>query len=410
VTDHLDRLRALSRNGETTSELARGTTPVLVVSASAGPDAGAEALEPLFEALRRRCSREQVRALGLDRGYRLEDAEALVAGVPERLDAPSVKDWLLRRLATGTQLEVVRAGRLTLASVIAPRFGRPPSLARYERDDDGRVRVEAFELHVVEHCNLRCANCCNMSPLVGRRVLQASDVERICRRLAPALVADVVKIMGGEPLLHPDIVSVLGALRASGIGKRVRLFTNGLLLNSVPEAFWDALEDLTISNYSSAPLKPGILELARERARRHGFVLNVKPVGEFSQVLSPRFERDSERTRATFNGCWLRHRCLVARRGRFFMCTRAAYADEFLHSVEHEPPPDGMVLDRSEDGIAIDAPDLAARIERYLNREQPLGACRYCFGGDGRTEAHYQLTRDEVRRGVISRALRLSET
>jgi hypothetical protein len=180
----------------------------------------------------------------------------------------------------------------------------------------------------------------------------------------------------------------------------VRLFTNGLRLHAMPDAFWEALDELTISTYASAPVKPAILAMARERARRHDFVLNVKPVDEFSQVLSPRYQADP---RETFARCWLRHRCLVVRDRRFYTCTRAAYAGDFLARVGHEPSP--APLDRTGDGIAIDAADFGAELEAYLNRSVPLAACHYCFGGDGATETHYQLTRDEVRAGVLSRQL-----
>jgi hypothetical protein len=325
--------------------------------------------------------------------------------VPVSCDGPRLAAWLERRIGHAVHV-IARTGPIALAAAFAGRVGQSPERVRYARGADGRVRVEAFELHVAEHCNLKCANCCNMSPLVTEKLLTVAEVESFVARMAGVLVADVVKIMGGEPLLHPELPAVLRVLRASGIGDRVRLFTNGLLLPAMPEAFWEALDELTISNYTSAPVKPAVLAMVRERARRHDFVLNVKPVGEFTQVLSPRFQRDDAVTQRTFERCWLRHRCLVVRDKRFYMCTRAAYADDFLHRVAHEAPP--APLDRSGDGIAIDAPDLAAALESYLNREQPLGACRYCFGGDGASEPHYQLTRSEVREGVLSRRLRLA--
>ena len=337
-----------------------------------------------------------MRQLGRDAGYRLEDlVDVAIAG-----DA-RVAAWLERRL--GRRVEIVDGATPALAAVFAARIGRAPERARYQRGDDGRVRVEAFEFHVTEHCNLRCANCCNMSPLVDERTLAITDFEPLVRQLAGSVVADVVKIMGGEPLLHPDITSVVRVLRASGIGDRVRLFTNGLRLHAMADSFWESLDELTISTYTSAPVKPAVLAMARERARRHDIVLNIKPVDEFSQVLSPRYASDDTAVAETYRRCWLRHRCMVVRDRRFYTCTRAAYAGEFLTRAQHEPSPEP--LDRSGDGISIDQPDFAAALEAYLGRELPLAACRYCFGGDGPTEPHYQLTRAEVGSGVLSRKL-----
>jgi hypothetical protein len=400
-------VEASARNGAPVCEFPDGDSRFLYVCV-VQPESGnpIEVLEDLLQQARGLSARTRVRSLGEDRGYRLEDATAVVIGHPATLDPVPLEAWMRRRLASGTSLKCLsREGPLALAMAISDRVGCAPGRTRYDRGPDGRVRVEAFELHVAEHCNLRCANCCNMSPLVARHFLSIAEVKTICSRMAGAVVADVLKIMGGEPLLHPEIAAIIEVLRSSGLGDRVRLFTNGLLLPSMPDAFWEALDEMTISNYSSAPLKPRVLQMARDRSRRHGFVLNVKPVNEFSQVLSPRFESDDGKTRKTFARCWLKHRCLVVRQGRFYMCTRAAYADDFLHHVAHQEPPAGTTLDRSGDGISIDDPDLPGRIEAYMNREEPLGACRYCFGGDGEVEPHYQLTRDDVARGVLSRAL-----
>jgi organic radical activating enzyme len=364
--------------------------------------------EALLVGLRERSARPAVRALGRDVGYRIEDLARAVVAVPGddgAWPAARVAAWLARRL--GHPVDAIgvieRPGPLALAVELGARVGRSPQRVRYAPGADGRVRVEAFELHVAEHCNLRCANCCNMSPLVAERLLGVDEVAAFTRRMATVLVADVVKIMGGEPLLHPELPAILRVLRASGIGERVRLFTNGLLLAGMPDAFWEALDELTISNYASAPVKPAVLAMVRARANRHDFVLNVKPVDEFTQVLSPRYQADAARVQETYDRCWLRHRCLVVRQRRFYMCTRAAYADDFLHRVAHEAPPEP--LDRAGDGIAIDDPELGSALAAYLERSEPLGACRYCFGGDGETEPHYQLTRAEVDRGVLSRRL-----
>jgi len=356
--------------------------------------------ETLLSALREHSSRSALRALGRDEGYRIEDLTAIAVAMSNERDAHRLATWLARRVGHDVEPHA-HAGAPSLAADFAGRIGGSPARARYTRDAEGRVEVEAFEVHVAEHCNLRCANCCNMSPLVADKILSLQALDAILSRVATAVRADVLKIMGGEPLLHPQIATVVRMLRASGIGKRVRLFTNGLLLARMDESFWSSLDEMTISSYASAPVKPLILELAREKSRAHDFVLNVKRVDEFTQVLSPQFERDDAAVASTFERCWLRHRCLVARNERFYMCTRAAYADDFVARAAHEPAP----LDRSRDGVSLDESDLAGAIERYMNRDTPLGACRYCFGGDGAVEPHYQLTRDEVASGKLSRRL-----
>ena len=397
------RTELLAARGEASSRIEeepKRTLSLAVVAEGASTD---ESLSQAFESLRFGCARDQVRAAhGLDVGFRLEDCLAVSAGVPHGVEKTAVRAWLARRMPDAASVTVVTSKQLTLAAVL---LASDPKATTYERQRDGRVRVQAFELHVTEHCNLRCANCCNMSPLVARRSHTVQEIAALCERMARVLVADVFKIMGGEPLLHPDVAGVLRAVRASGIGDRVRLFTNGLRLGRVPDEFWEALDELTISSYSSAPVRPAIMDMARERALRHGFVLNIKQVTEFSHVLSPAYIEDDQVVQRTYDNCWLRHRCLIVRGGKFYMCTRAAYAADFSERALHTPPPPDWHEERENDGIDLDAPELETKLEAYLNRTEPLAACRFCFGGDGATETHYQLTGEETRRGVLSRKL-----
>lgn len=265
----------------------------------------------------------------------------------------------------------------------------------------GRLHVEAFELHVVEHCNLRCAHCCNMSPYLDARVLSVDDVARQCTKMAQHLAVDVFKIMGGEPLLHPDITGVLRAIRQSRISNVIRLFTNGLLLRAMDDDFWRALDQLTISSYSSAPVKPELLDEYTDKARRFDVIVNVKPVDSFSQVMAGGRRDDDAAVQATYDACWLRDRCLIVRDGRFFKCTRAAYFAEYQARIavdNRHPDPRAAV---EKDGLPVDAPELDMQLAGYMNSPAPLEACRYCLGSSGPLVPHTQLTKKMIAAGQL---------
>ncbi|MDC0716609.1 radical SAM protein [Nannocystis bainbridge] len=364
-------------------------------------DRGELALERLLAALRHATSQAELTAHGVAGAYRVEDLLAVEAAVADD-DGPRLERWLRRRLAKETAVHVrPRDGRARARASFVRRGERPTSQRKLYARSDGKIRVEAFELHVVEHCNLRCAHCCNMSPYLGEHTQSVADIEAICRTMAAQLQVDVFKIMGGEPLLHPDITGVLHAIRRSGISDTVRLFTNGLRLHAMDDGFWEALDELTISHYASAPVRPAHLAAAREKARAFDVVLNVKPVGEFSEVMRAEREHDDAALRATYERCWLRHRCLVVRRGKFYMCTRAAYAEEFHRDIAHGAHPDDREAARAGDGVPLDAPDLGAALLAYLNRVEPLVSCRFCHGGDGPVAAHSQLSGADVRAGRL---------
>jgi hypothetical protein len=365
-------------------------------------EGGVPGLERLFAALRGASAQRDLAAHGLGVGFRVEDLLEIEAAVPGEEEAAVGERWLRRRVPRETAVRT-RAGaeHREVRATFVRRGSLPTSQrVRYERTG-GRMRVEAFELHVVEHCNLRCAHCCNMSPYLAERTLGVAQIASMCRVMAAHLEVDAFKIMGGEPLLHPDLVGVLEAIRRSEISERVRLFTNGLLLHTMRDDFWRALDELTISNYTSAPVKPALLDAAREKARAFGVVLNIKPVAEFSEVMRAEREDDAQAVRRTYAGCWLRHRCLVVRGGKFFMCTRAAYAEEFHRDLLHGAHPEDRALAIEGDGVPVDTPDLGAALLAYMNRAEPLASCRFCHGGAGPLVPHAQLSRADMREGRL---------
>jgi len=355
--------------------------------------------------LRKLSSEALLLPAGMGEGFRLEDLLCIVWHGP-RAHHLEAERWWRRRLPPETRVETVEAKSVSLHAVFAER-GQVETSQRvtYARDParGHRVRVEAFELHVTEHCNLRCAHCCNTSPYLPEKTLSPESIRETLETMAGVLHADVFKIMGGEPLLHPRITEVLHAVRESGVADVVRLFTNGLLLSKMDDDFWRALDHLTVSSYTSAPVRPEHLARIEDKAREFDVVLNVKPVSSFSEVMHDARRHDDDAVKKTWDSCWLRHRCLVARDGRFYICTRAAYLPDLHARVQLVEPYEDPQARRLEDSVGLDDPNLGEAVLALLNRKEPLHSCRFCLGGDGPREPHTQLTRDDVRHGRLRR-------
>ncbi len=360
-----------------------------------------DVLSRAFAAIRAVSARENVARLGRDQGYRIEDAVRVEASGLDAAHVARATTWLSRRLPPGASVSCScdpPGGPLSLRARMAPRA--PEETRSYAVSDEGRVAVESVELHVVEHCNLRCAQCCNVSPYLPERSMSVAEVRATCERLRDVVRPDVLKIMGGEPLLHPDVGGVLRAVRESGVAPRIRLFTNGLLLRTLDDDAFSALDELTVSSYASAPLRAEIVAETEERARRFDVVLNVKPVDTFSTVLS-RAARSPAEAQAAYDACWLRHRCLVVRHGVFYQCTRAAYHADYHARVDvEERDADAEATQRSQ-GIPLDAADFAARLAVYLGSSDTLASCTHCYGSSGPLAPHVQLRKRDVKDGRL---------
>lgn len=267
----------------------------------------------------------------------------------------------------------------------AHRF--PPPLEHHYPVTGGRVHTRSLEAHVVDHCNLTCAECCSLSPLLPHRFTSPEALARDLELAASVLAPRVFKLVGGEPLLHPELVELLRVVRAARIAQEVTLTTNGLRLDRMPDAFWEGLDALTISLYPTPALPSALVAEVEAKARRFGVRLNWKQQDRFVRMSLPRPRDDETETARIYARCWLRERCHLVHDGRFYTCTRPMHLGSLL----------GPAAGLDDDGLPLSGCDPEALVA-YLRRETPLRACVHCAGGDAPTEPHRLLRGPELRR------------
>jgi cyclic pyranopterin phosphate synthase len=247
---------------------------------------------------------------------------------------------------------------------------------------DGRIATWSLEVHVVDHCNLRCAGCCTLSPHLPPRHVDVAALERDLAAAARVLRPALLKLTGGEPLLHPDVARLAAVARASGVAREVSLTTNGLLVPGAPDALFASLDRLTVSRYPSAPLPARTQAVLEERCRRFGVRLTVKDMPRFQQ-LDLETPGDPAHARGVFATCWLRHRCHLLHEGRFYACTRPP----------HLAARWGRPALAHGDGVDLHGPgDVGKVVLDYLESVEPLGSCSLCQGSRGGWADHRQLS------------------
>jgi len=98
-------------------------------------------------------------------------------------------------------------------------------------DPFGRM-VEYLRISITDRCNLRCAYCL---PARGVQWQARSDLLSIAEfvrvaEAATALGIRRIRLTGGEPLVRPDVVDLVGALARLPNIEEISLTTNGMLL------------------------------------------------------------------------------------------------------------------------------------------------------------------------------------
>jgi MoaA/NifB/PqqE/SkfB family radical SAM enzyme len=114
---------------------------------------------------------------------------------------------------------------------------------------------------LTHRCNLRCLGCPYHSPYVKATSsdhCSISDIplriiEELCKELKTMNTDTLVLSGGGEPLLHPDILKLVAAVKTSGF--YTILFTNGTLLErNLIQTFMDLkLDVIRISLWATSP-------------------------------------------------------------------------------------------------------------------------------------------------------------
>lgn len=277
------------------------------------------------------------------------------------------------------------------------------------RMEAGKIRTHAIEFAAAEHCNLRCSGCSHMSPFMSSRLATEDEFAQDFSRLATAMFADEVRIVGGEPTLNPRIGHILRAAKASGIAARVVMSTNGLLLHTMSQEFWENIDEIRLNLYPNARPTESLVEQSRKRAAENGVRLTVTEFSSFRVTMVTTPHPSDAITKMIFKTCKNAHlyHCHLVHAGWLYKCACPPYLNEFLQNMNES----GYRM--QNDGFDIHgARDLRKELWDFLTDTKPLDACRHCLGYAGIKQNHHQLSVSEARNAQsqpISRRTHLSK-
>jgi len=258
------------------------------------------------------------------------------------------------------------------------------------------INTPAIELNVTDHCNLCCENCDHAAGIIPQKAIRSEECLRDLSGLASVLHARELKIVGGEPLLHPELGNVLKACRQSGTADTIILWTNGLLLDKMTPDAWQQIDGIVVSVYPSVAYPKDVTNV-RPLLDKYSVWLRKRYCPEFVQGNTTREITNRRLVQYIYDTCTEAHyfEGHTIRDGRYFKCVQAAYASMRLAAY-------GVAFDNvADDSVRIlDNCNLERDIRNYLNSQLPLMACRYCLGDTGRWHTHRQrnspLTIDPV--------------
>jgi MoaA/NifB/PqqE/SkfB family radical SAM enzyme len=232
-----------------------------------------------------------------------------------------------------------------------------------------------FDVHLTDHCNLNCNGCLHFSPLSCKKYLAIESFEKDCKQLSRLTYgdADDICLLGGEPLLHPDITKFFPIIRQHFQKCRINILTNGILLPKQLVEFWESCSKnnivITISYY---PIDIDLVYI-EDMARRYDIPLEIRDQyrGNNNTWLHQPLDIDGKQDgRKSHQTCAMANYCIQLVDGKIYQCETSAYIHHFNRYF------DKNLLVGKDDYIDIYEVTDISQVLQFLC--QPIPFCRYC--------------------------------
>lgn len=231
-------------------------------------------------------------------------------------------------------------------------------------------RLEYLEAQITDNCNLKCKGCSHCAGIMpdGSHI-PVSRFRRDMHRLHE-LVPEIVKlrILGGEPMLNPELAEYLRVARGCYPASDIRVVSNGLLCLRADPGLYDMMKDLDISfDISLYPPTEKIREPLEALFERHGVRCEfTPPIRRFARRVN--LDADSEPEWIFWN-CNSRA-CNFLRDGTLSLCPVPVILEWLAGKY-------GFEVDTASGKLDLYDPDLTGEyIVDFVNRPNPV--CRYC--------------------------------
>ena len=249
-----------------------------------------------------------------------------------------------------------------------------------------------LEIQIAEHCNLNCASCTHFSPLAKKSYI---DIDSFYNQLVKANAifdghCKSLKIMGGEPLLHPSITELLYLARKAMPTINITVQTNGILLTKMEDKFWIACKENDILvRVTRYPVKLEINEINR-LAKLHNVKLKYHPSDEVvkSFNLYPIDVQGKGCPDKNYKDCKMKCRYVLIKDNKLFPCPIAG-------NVEHFNRAFSLKLDNSENNYrVIEQVGSFEEFEEFIDHS--ITFCKHCKPTEYKRDIGWTCSKKEI--------------
>jgi len=227
---------------------------------------------------------------------------------------------------------------------------------------------------ILTHCNLKCKGCSHFAPINEEHFVSPDVISRDLLQFSKLTDNDNLSIflVGGEPLLHPDLINIMVDTRKHHPENPIVIVTNGLLLPSQTPTFWNACHEhkvkIETTRYPINVDYDKIENTAKTYGVSFSFVYSSTAVKTMRK--NPMDINGKQNPTSSFLNCVLSNNCFVLREGVIYPCAVTANSPYFNKKFNTN-----MRIDKKDylDIYSIDSYD---KLASFLSKPVPF--CRYC--------------------------------
>ena len=225
-----------------------------------------------------------------------------------------------------------------------------------------------IEFHLTDHCNLNCKGCTHYCPVAPEQYADLQQHKKDMLRLSQLFKnICVIRLMGGEPLLHPDAHLFIKTTRLAFPNSDLRFVTNGILLPKASDVFWEACRNThAIIDLTIYPPLLKHLKNYYSLCNTNGVRLSITFKENFLMYYN---SRGNSNKKQAFKNCRKMYFCPYLQNGRLYSCAKAALVKHLNKAFD--------TTVTANEGIDIHTPSISGRrIIKQLNTSAE--ACKWC--------------------------------
>ncbi len=235
--------------------------------------------------------------------------------------------------------------------------------------------ISHIEISLCYHCNLNCARCMHCSPIAPVYYMPLDIFEKDIARMSKITNSKIrnVMLLGGEPLLNKNIEEYIKITRKYFKNSQIVISTNGLLLNDMPEQFWQTCAKYNIEIWHTLyPLHTKNPNLSKSYQKAIQYKVILSPYTRYTFAQMNLDDKKQNKICETYKKCRYRIKSTMIDNGILYPCPVIFSTKLFLNKYFKSK----ALPISNNDFIDIYKLNSIAEFQQFL--KEPKDFCKYC--------------------------------